>query len=215
MEWGTAMSDPKMHHVAMAFNRVADRESGLCYPWSLKDGAAHWRRGEAAAECMRQVVDDAHLVGPEEILMAPLPTDFMVDGDLEAGVAACLGVEPGRLTFLVGVDGGLVCRVSPRSAAMKCSDLDERAVLSLAFHTHTDKKHLGAGRQMERLGIPGKLAYRKLEKLEARGWLDAGVSLMTPWLTTEGEARLTELGGPLDHGEACALLVGPDGCGDE
>ena len=42
------------------------------------------------------------------------------------------------------------------------------------------------------LGIPWKVALRRLEKAESNGWLDYGVSIDWCWLTQAGTTALNE-----------------------
>lgn len=43
-------------------------------------------------------------------------------------------------------------------------------------------------------GYPGKVMFRKLEKLEDKGLIDCGVSIMHPWLTPKGEEFIANRG---------------------
>lgn len=77
---------------------------------------------------------------------------------------------------------------------MQCKDIPEL----VALQAIEDARGAGVpayGLLMDRSGAPEKVAFRKLEQIEARGELECGLHVGVGWLTGKGARRLIELGG--------------------
>lgn len=66
---------------------------------------------------------------------------------------------------------------------MKCSDIPDEHVIALARAWHEDKNQPGVYDALVAEGVPPKVAWRKLEKLESRRLLDCGGSVRFAWPT--------------------------------
>lgn len=65
---------------------------------------------------------------------------------------------------------------------MKCADIDDQHVIDLA-QAWRDRRGPGVISALVAEGIPQKLAYTKVMRLVARGFLDYGVSPSCAWPT--------------------------------
>jgi hypothetical protein len=69
-------------------------------------------------------------------------------------------------------------------------DLKTDAVIKVIDTCWQTSPPLGALRVLTIMGIPEKVAIRKLEQLEDLGYIEYGVSIGYCWLTDNGKAQL-------------------------
>lgn len=69
---------------------------------------------------------------------------------------------------------------------MKCSDIPDGLVIRLAADWKADSVYtVGVVEALVQRGFPEKLAYRKVERLADRGYLEYGTSPRYAWPTAE------------------------------
>lgn len=80
---------------------------------------------------------------------------------------------------------------------MKRSDISDREALEACWpwggYAELAQHPRPGAMQILSERYPPKVAWRKLEQLDDRRWIDYGVSINYPWRTPEGEAELERL----------------------